>query len=242
MRCLMTALVVGVASGLFPTAARRFLSPRRPTGCSGVTVDATDDTPSSADAGARCKYGTRAYWDAMYRGTGELPAGEYSWYCAWPEIEPFWQALSLSLTLALPFSLLLSFSLLTITPAVTVAAREIRGNFERRRFGRSLPRPLLLMLLLRVGARCDARRELVPDRDAFVLVPGVGNDPAVGVVLLSLLSPTPPWFSLTKRWSIERRTVALRVTAVEIRAEIDDRPARAGDFGCKIYDRRAIRS
>ena len=60
----------------------------------------------------RCKYGTKEYWDAMYAGDGELPATEYSWYCGWDELEPFWD-------------------------------------------------------------------ELVPDRSARVLVPGMGNDAAV---------------------------------------------------------------
>ena len=52
---------------------------------------------SVGDAG--CKYGTKAYWDGMYSGRGEactidgLPAEQYSWYCGWMELQPFWTEL-----------------------------------------------------------------------------------------------------------------------------------------------------
>ena len=44
------------------------------------------------------KYGTKEYWDSMYAGKGEatddgLPADQYSWYCGWRELEPFWAEL-----------------------------------------------------------------------------------------------------------------------------------------------------
>ena len=38
-------------------------------------------------------YGTKEYWDDMYRGEGELPADEYSWYCGWAVIQSFWEEL-----------------------------------------------------------------------------------------------------------------------------------------------------
>ena len=57
---------------------------------------------SVSDAG--CKYGTKAYWDGMYSGRGEactkdgLSAEQYSWYCGWTELEPFWTELVPDLT------------------------------------------------------------------------------------------------------------------------------------------------
>jgi SAM-dependent methyltransferase len=44
------------------------------------------------------KYGTKSYWDGMYSGEGQatrdgLPASEFSWYCGWRELEPFWSEL-----------------------------------------------------------------------------------------------------------------------------------------------------
>lgn len=42
------------------------------------------------------KFGTKEYWDGMYEGSGAactadgLPAEEYSWYCGWRELQPFW--------------------------------------------------------------------------------------------------------------------------------------------------------
>jgi hypothetical protein len=38
-------------------------------------------------------YGTKEFWDDMYRGEGELPADEYSWYCGWAVIQSFWEEL-----------------------------------------------------------------------------------------------------------------------------------------------------
>ena len=40
------------------------------------------------------KFGTKTYWDDMYAGTGAaaadgLPADEYSWYCGFAELAPF---------------------------------------------------------------------------------------------------------------------------------------------------------
>ena len=45
-----------------------------------------------------CKYGSKAYWDGMYSGTGTaaadgLPSDSYSWYCGWREVEPFFREL-----------------------------------------------------------------------------------------------------------------------------------------------------
>lgn len=45
------------------------------------------------DARARCRYGTKAYWDRMYAGSGELPADAHSWYCGFEELRPFWAEL-----------------------------------------------------------------------------------------------------------------------------------------------------
>ena len=42
---------------------------------------------------AGCKFGKKAYWDAMYSGHGDLPADEFSWYCGWSELAPFWKEL-----------------------------------------------------------------------------------------------------------------------------------------------------
>ena len=39
--------------------------------------------------GSKGKFGTKAYWDAMYSGVGELPAETFSWYCSWSELQPF---------------------------------------------------------------------------------------------------------------------------------------------------------
>ena len=65
---------------------------------------------SNLNEEGKCKFGTREYWDAMYTGKGDRPASSYSWYCQWPELEPFF-------------------------------------------------------------------KELVPDKSARILVPGIGNDP-----------------------------------------------------------------
>ena len=44
------------------------------------------------------KYGTLDYWDSMYQGSGPaaddgLPSDQFSWYCGWEELEPFWTEL-----------------------------------------------------------------------------------------------------------------------------------------------------
>ena len=45
------------------------------------------------------KFGTKEYWDGMYSGSGVactvdgLSAEQYSWYCGWAELEPFWREL-----------------------------------------------------------------------------------------------------------------------------------------------------
>ena len=54
--------------------------------------------PASPTGSGGCKYGTKEYWDGMYAGVGEaaadgLPADEYSWYCGWDVLEPFWREL-----------------------------------------------------------------------------------------------------------------------------------------------------
>ena len=61
---------------------------------------------TAATAASRCttvvcgsKYGTKEYWDGMYRGEGEaardgLPSDRFSWYCSWQELRPFWEELA----------------------------------------------------------------------------------------------------------------------------------------------------
>ena len=42
------------------------------------------------DSTGKCVFGIKKYWDDMYNGNGDRPAEEYSWYCGWEEIKPFW--------------------------------------------------------------------------------------------------------------------------------------------------------
>ena len=62
----------------------------------GPNARSTMLSESAKDGG--CKYGTKAYWDSMYRGFGAaaddgLPSDAYSWYSGWRELEPFWREL-----------------------------------------------------------------------------------------------------------------------------------------------------
>ncbi len=43
------------------------------------------------DAEARSQFGTKAYWDDMYRGFGDFAMEEYEWYFGWPDIKPYFQ-------------------------------------------------------------------------------------------------------------------------------------------------------
>jgi SAM-dependent methyltransferase len=52
-----------------------------------------NNTNSNFDADGKCKFGTKAYWDAMYDGTADRPAESYSWYCSWEDLQPFWRML-----------------------------------------------------------------------------------------------------------------------------------------------------
>ena len=51
-----------------------------------VSVDSMHD-----DAEARSQFGTKAYWDDMYRGVGDFAKEEYEWYFGWPEVKPYFQ-------------------------------------------------------------------------------------------------------------------------------------------------------
>ena len=62
---------------------------------SPLLVRAIARTPPPRCAG---KFGTKTYWDDMYAGTGTaaadgLPADEYSWYCGFAELAPFFAEL-----------------------------------------------------------------------------------------------------------------------------------------------------
>ena len=62
---------------------------------SPLLVRATARTPPPRCAG---KFGTKTYWDDMYAVTGTaaddgLPADEYSWYCGFAELAPFFAEL-----------------------------------------------------------------------------------------------------------------------------------------------------
>jgi len=51
-----------------------------------VSVDSMHD-----DAEARSQFGTKAYWDDMYRGFGDFASEEYEWYFGWSDIKPYFQ-------------------------------------------------------------------------------------------------------------------------------------------------------
>ena len=51
-----------------------------------VSVDDMHD-----DAEARSQFGTKAYWDDMYRGVGDFAKEAYEWYFGWPDIKPYFQ-------------------------------------------------------------------------------------------------------------------------------------------------------
>jgi SAM-dependent methyltransferase len=40
---------------------------------------------------AQSVFGTKQYWDEMYRGRGDFCPDQYSWYYGWETIQPFWQ-------------------------------------------------------------------------------------------------------------------------------------------------------
>ena len=70
------------------TAPRdRSTTPRRPT------TLAAQWPPAEAPPTPVCRFGEKSYWEEMYRGDGELDADEYSWFCGWRELEPFFAEL-----------------------------------------------------------------------------------------------------------------------------------------------------
>lgn len=42
------------------------------------------------DSTGKCVFGIKKYWDDMYNGNGDRSSEQYSWYCGWEEIKPFW--------------------------------------------------------------------------------------------------------------------------------------------------------
>lgn len=54
---------------------------------------------SNLNKDGKCKFGTKEYWDTMYNGEDSntnddgLSAEEYSWYCGYQELQPFWDML-----------------------------------------------------------------------------------------------------------------------------------------------------
>ena len=61
---------------------------------------------SNLNEDGKCKFGTKEYWDTMYNGNNDDPsssesntnddglsAEEYSWYCNYRELQPFWDML-----------------------------------------------------------------------------------------------------------------------------------------------------
>ncbi|KAH8069328.1 methyltransferase [Aureococcus anophagefferens] len=50
--------------------------------------------PAEAPPTPVCRFGERSYWEEMYRGDGELDGDEYSWFCGWRELEPFFAELA----------------------------------------------------------------------------------------------------------------------------------------------------
>lgn len=102
-RVLSTQLFAGVTGMLCALRSSSFVGlslPEWPAGLPrrthpGRAVDARRSSGRRSGQLARraVKYGTKQYWDDMYRGTGELPSSEYSWYCDWDRLEPFWSEL-----------------------------------------------------------------------------------------------------------------------------------------------------
>ena len=65
-----------------------------------MRVASTDgETRDGSGAGEKCRFGTKEYWDGMYEGSGVAviedgySAEEFSWYCGWRELAPFWREL-----------------------------------------------------------------------------------------------------------------------------------------------------
>ena len=67
--CLITSLAL--AFGYAPPRARR-----------GVVAVAASHA-----------FGEREFWRNVYRGETNFPAEEYSWYCGYAELAPFWNEL-----------------------------------------------------------------------------------------------------------------------------------------------------
>lgn len=94
MVSFVSALAAVAFTGCLPPQ-RRDLTVRRSAKISDVSSDGikNDNKNSNFDADGKCKFGTKAYWDAMYDGTADRPAESYSWYCSWEDLQPFWRML-----------------------------------------------------------------------------------------------------------------------------------------------------
>jgi len=73
-----------------------------------VATSSLHAAASNLNEDGKCKFGTKEYWDAMYNGDDPsttsddnknddgLSAEEYSWYCGYRELQPFWDMLVLA--------------------------------------------------------------------------------------------------------------------------------------------------
>ena len=73
-------------ASLFPLATG--FSPLTPTSRRAHTVLLVATTGQDEDVGARSAFGTREYWDDVYKGMGDFPQDEYSWYYGYDVIKP----------------------------------------------------------------------------------------------------------------------------------------------------------
>lgn len=75
---------------------------------STITTTLLRAAASNLNKDGKCKFGTKEYWDTMYNGDDDqllttssndnknddgLSAEEYSWYCSYRELQPFWNML-----------------------------------------------------------------------------------------------------------------------------------------------------
>mmetsp|Transcript_54098 Transcript_54098/g.80720 ORF Transcript_54098/g.80720 Transcript_54098/m.80720 type:complete len:294 (-) Transcript_54098:263-1144(-) len=62
-----------------------------------TTTTKTTSTSIHQDDDGNCVFGKKSYWDEMYKNgsINDRPSDEYSWYCGWDELKPFWNGLLL---------------------------------------------------------------------------------------------------------------------------------------------------
>lgn len=61
-----------------------------------LLAQSNNKNPSSLlDEDQNCIFGKKEYWDSMYEGKAvdDRPSNQYSWYCGWDELRPFWNEL-----------------------------------------------------------------------------------------------------------------------------------------------------